>query len=78
MNGNQKIKVIKKSAMGKHPRSDNKRKRAAASDIASTVAAWVSELKVRKRNDAKIAIARFVEQTSQSSGIVISSPGLAP
>ena len=75
MNGNQKIKVIKKSAIGKHARSDDTPKPTAAGDMASTIAAWVNELKVRKSNDAKIAIARFFEQTPQSSGVVIRSTG---
>jgi len=63
-----KIKVIKKddlSATNRRTKVANKSKRAAAREAVSTVTNWVTDFQLRKRDETKSAIEKFLVQKPQ-------------
>ncbi|MGH9949701.1 MAG: hypothetical protein ACRD6X_21240 [Pyrinomonadaceae bacterium] len=58
MKEKQKVKVIKRKDLGSAPVvtvNEDRSKRIAAREMVSNVTNWVSDLNVRKRNEAKLA-----------------------
>lgn len=68
MKEGMKIKVIKRDAVKEPPvKNVAKSKRAAAREVVSNVTTWVNDLQARKRDETKIAIEKFFNQTPQPS-----------
>ena len=62
MSKNTKVKVIKKddhAAKKAAPKPEPERKKAAAREMVSTVADWVSDFQRRKRDETQEAIKKF-------------------
>jgi hypothetical protein len=49
-------------------RSDIKTKRAVAREMVSTVSNWVTDFQIRKRDETKLAIEKFLIQKPQTAG----------
>lgn len=70
MTDKTKVKVIKKDevkAASNPVQSETKTKRKAARNMVSNVSTWVSDFQVRKRDETKIAIEKFFNQSPQPS-----------
>jgi hypothetical protein len=69
MKEGMKIKVIKRGEIkaAAPAKVVIKSKRAAAREVVSNVTSWVSDLQARKRDETKVAIEKFFNQTPQPS-----------
>lgn len=70
MNEKLKVKVIKKDeikAATPSVKVQNRSKREAARDVVSTVSNWVSDFQLRKRDETKAAIEKFLTPNPQPS-----------
>ena len=68
MKEGMKVKVIKRDAIKETPvKNVTKSKRAAAREVVSNVTTWVNDLQARKRDETKIAIEKFFNQSPQPS-----------
>ena len=65
MKEGMKVKVIKKDEIKAPVKSLKKSKRSAARNVVSNVTTWVNELQARKRDETKVAIEKFFNQTPQ-------------
>ncbi len=70
MNEKLKIKVIKKDEIKAPAPSfevQNRTKREAARDVVSTVSNWVTDFQIRKRDETKAAIEKFLTPNPRPS-----------
>lgn len=70
MNEKLKIKVIKKDeikAPAPSVKIQNRTKREAARDVVSTVSNWVTDFQIRKRDETKAAIEKFLTPNPRPS-----------
>lgn len=67
MKEGMKVRVIKKGAIKAPVKAVAKSKRASARELVSNVTNWVSDIQARKRDETKLAIEKFFNQTPQPS-----------
>lgn len=67
MKEGMKVRVIKKGSIKAPVKPVAKSKRASARELVSNVTNWVSDIQARKRDETKLAIEKFFNQTPQPS-----------